>query len=156
MAENIGLEISKSQELAKMLNELLGDYQIAYLNCRGYHWNVKGNQFFELHAKFEEIYTTIQTQIDEIAERVLTLGYAPVHSYSQYLKSPLKEDLHVTDGRQCVEGILNGFTMVIIPRQREIMKFASDAADEGTASLMSDYIRDQEKLAWMLSAYLGK
>lgn len=155
MAIHIGLEHKKSEKLAAMLNELLGDYQILYMNARGYHWNIKGKQFFELHAKFEEIYTALQDQIDEIAERILTLGFTPAHSYTQYLSSPVQEHRNVTSGEECIEGLLQGFKL-IIQRQREIMEYASGADDEGSASLMSDYIRDQEKLVWMLRAYLGK
>ena len=64
---------------------------------RGYHWNIKGVNFFELHAKFEEIYTDLVQKVDEVAERILTLGYTPHNGYSQYFKdSRIKEELGVS------------------------------------------------------------
>ncbi|MEH0791133.1 DNA starvation/stationary phase protection protein [Vibrio parahaemolyticus] len=152
---SIGLDKAKSEKLAEMLNELLSDYQVFYMNTRGYHWNVKGSDFFEMHAKYEEIYTALLTQIDEIAERVLTLGHTPLHSYSQYLLSPIKEHLNATSSKECTEGLLSGFKL-IIERERSILELASDAGDEGTSALMSDYIREQEKLIWMLNASLHR
>ncbi|KJR24875.1 DNA starvation/stationary phase protection protein [Vibrio navarrensis] len=150
----IGLEQQAALQLAKQLNTLLSNYQVFYMNTRGYHWNIKGPQFFELHAKFEEIYTDLQTKIDELAERILTLGFTPVHGFSDYLAySVIKEHKNALTGEECVAGLLNGFT-TIVHQQRELLKQASEADDEGTASQMSDYIREQEKLVWMLNAYL--
>ena len=75
---SIGLHEGSASQLAEKLNHLLANYQIFYMNVRGYHWNVKGNDFFELHAKFEEFYTDLLTKVDEVAERILTLGHKPV------------------------------------------------------------------------------
>ncbi|MCZ2337827.1 MAG: DNA starvation/stationary phase protection protein, partial [Chitinophagales bacterium] len=75
----IGLDDEKAGKLAAQLNELLADYMIFYQNTRGLHWNIKGDKFFELHVKFEELYNNIFLKIDEVAERVLTLGYTPLH-----------------------------------------------------------------------------
>lgn len=82
----IGLDKEKSKELVNHLNDLLANYQIFYQNLRGFHWNVKGSNFFELHAKFEEYYNDAIEKVDEIAERVLTLEGTPLHSYSAYMK----------------------------------------------------------------------
>ncbi|WP_339386982.1 Dps family protein [Vibrio caribbeanicus] len=150
----IGLDNEKAQALANELNELLAHYQVFYMNTRGYHWNIKGQQFFELHEKFEEIYTDLQTKIDELAERILTLGFTPDHSFSQYLqKSDIAEHQNATTGQDCVDGLVKGFSS-LIKKQRVILAQAGDAEDEGTVSLMSDYIGEQEKLMWMLNAYM--
>jgi starvation-inducible DNA-binding protein len=151
----IGLHEGSASQLAEKLNELLANYQIFYMNVRGYHWNVKGPQFFELHAKFEELYTDLLTKVDEVAERILTLGHQPVHAYSDYVTmSRIAEDKNVTDGEACVRGTLQGF-QTLIELQRELLSLASDADDEGTAAQAGDYIREQEKTVWMLNAYLG-
>ncbi|MDI4639145.1 MULTISPECIES: Dps family protein [Halomonadaceae] len=151
----IGLHESSANQLAERLNALLANYQIFYMNVRGYHWNVKGNQFFELHTKFEEYYTDLLLKVDEVAERILTLGYTPVHAYSDYVKmSDIAEDKDIHDGPSCVRGILQGYQS-LIGLQREILSLASDADDEGTAAQVGDYIREQEKTVWMLNAYLG-
>ncbi|GAK82726.1 non-specific DNA-binding protein Dps [Vibrio ponticus] len=150
----IGLNSEKSAQLAEQLNQLLAHYQVLYMNSRGYHWNIKGQQFFELHVKFEEIYTDLQTKIDELAERILTLGHTPDHSFTRYLElSELKEHVNATQGQDCVQGLVKGFSMLIL-KQRQILEQAGEAEDEGTAALMGDYIREQEKLMWMLNAYL--
>jgi starvation-inducible DNA-binding protein len=80
----IGLQQDKAEQLAVKLNELLANYSIFYQNTRGYHWNIKGDKFFELHLKFEELYNDLLLKIDEIAERILTLGQTPEHNYSEY------------------------------------------------------------------------
>lgn len=151
----IGLEQSGAKQLTEKLNELLSNYQILYMNVRGFHWNVRGERFFELHAKFEETYNDLLMKVDEIAERVLTLGQKPEHSYSHYIQSSqIKEATNVSGGRECVEQLLEGYK-VVIALQRDILETAGELSDEGTASLMSDYITEQEKTAWMLTSYLG-
>ncbi|MFN8415337.1 MAG: Dps family protein [Cytophagaceae bacterium] len=152
----IGLEQKKAEQLANQLNDLLANYSIFYMNTRGYHWNIQGEKFFELHLKFEELYNDIILKIDEIAERILTLGYTPLHTYSDYIKtSKVKPVEGVRDGKKAVQQILDAFQLIIV-KQRTILDLAGEAGDEGTNALMSDYIRAQEKLVWMYSAYLGK
>lgn len=151
----IGLDEKKAAQLGDKLNELLANYQIFYMNVRGFHWNIKGEQFFELHVKFEETYNDLLLKVDEIAERILTLGQRPMHAYSTYIKaSDIEEVKDVHEGRACVGNILDSYQSVI-RLQRQIQALANDADDEGTAALMSDYIREQEKTAWMLTSYLG-
>jgi starvation-inducible DNA-binding protein len=153
---NIGLDLKKSGELAMELNRLLSAYQVLYMNTRGFHWNIKGNKFFELHVKFEEIYTDLQLRIDEVAERIITIGFTPLHSYHDYLKhSPVKEIRNVTDGTKGLQHILDAYR-IIIPLQRGLLDLSAKINDEGTNALMSDYIRAQEKQTWMYAAYLNK
>ena len=153
---SIGLHEGSASQLAEKLNHLLANYQIFYMNVRGYHWNVKGNDFFELHAKFEELYDDLLLKIDEIAERVLTLGHRPAHAYSTYIeKSEVPERKDVADGKDAVENIVESFAK-LIGKQRELLHLAGDADDEGTVALMSDYISQQEKTVWMYRSYLGQ
>lgn len=150
----IGLDVQKAEKLAARLNELLADYSIFYQNVRGYHWNIKGDKFFELHMKFEELYNDLFVKIDEVAERILTLGYSPNHNYTDYKKeAKIAESSEVSDGEKAVKQLLDSFR-TIITLQREILDLSADTGDEGTNALMSDYIRSQEKLVWMYSAYL--
>lgn len=152
----IGLDNKKAEHLSEKLNELLANYSIFYQNTRGYHWNIKGSQFFELHVKFEELYNDLILKIDEVAERILTLSHTPKHNYSDYSKlSKIKESAQVSDGLKAVADILTSFQTIII-LQRELLILSADAEDEGTNALMSDYIRSQEKLVWMYSSFLKK
>jgi starvation-inducible DNA-binding protein len=106
----IRLEPAETGLLATQLNDLLANYQLFYMNVRGFHWNIRGDKFFELHAKFEELYTDVLLKIDEIAERILTLGYTPLHTYSDYLKqSHIKEYTGISDGTTAVSYVLEGF-----------------------------------------------
>mgnify|MGYP001084831557 CR=1 FL=1 len=82
----LGLDREKVQGLTTGLNELLANFQVYYQNLRGLHWNIKGKSFFELHVKFEELYTDSQEKIDMIAERILTLEGTPLHTFSEYFK----------------------------------------------------------------------
>ena len=152
----IGLDTEKSKRLAELLNELLANYSTFYQNTRGYHWNIRGDKFFVLHIKFEELYTDLILKIDEVAERILTLGHTPSHKYTDYLgKTGVKESDQISDGEKAVEEILAAFKTIIL-KQREILEIASYSNDEGTSALMSDYIREQEKLVWMYSAHLNQ
>lgn len=156
MAETnlIGLDKDLAQQLAVKLNELLANFQLFYINTRGFHWNITGGKFFELHAKFEELYNDALVKVDEVAERILTLGHTPVHSYSAYLNvSTIKEAINVSEGKSAVEKVLESFS-VLLGIERQILQLAEEANDEGTGALMSDYIREQEKLVWMYSASL--
>ena len=151
----IGLDKTKARELAGRLNKLLANYSVFYQNTRGYHWNIKGEKFFELHLKFEELYNDLLLKIDEVAERILTLGHTPEHSYSEYANlSTIKESEKVSDGLIAVEQILDALKTIIL-LQREILALSAEVDDEGTNALMSDYIRMQEKLVWMYSAFLN-
>lgn len=150
----IGLDKDITLKLVEELNALLSSYQIQYMNARGFHWNIKGENFFELHAKFEEIYNDLLLKVDEIAERILTLGGEPLHGFSDYLaKSNIGEAKNISAGRDAIANLLSGYS-VLIAKQRSLLALAGEAEDEGTASLMSDYIKEQEKLVWMLNAYL--
>jgi len=153
---NIGLNKEQTKLLAKKLNTLLCNYHLFYQNTRGFHWNITGEKFFELHLKFEELYNDSLLKIDEIAERILTLGHTPIHTFSDYVaNSAIKESKNITDGKKAVANILDTFA-VLLPLERELLELAAKANDEGTNALMSDYIRQQEKLVWMYSAYLGR
>ncbi|HDZ8880488.1 MULTISPECIES: Dps family protein [Aeromonas] len=155
MKSPIGLDTVQSQALAAELNKLLASYQILYMNVRGFHWNIRGNQFFELHLKFEEIYNDLLLKVDALAERILTLDGVPMHSFSDYLKvSAIPEQKGLHDGRACVESLLDSFRELLVA-QRRILGQAAEAGDEGTASILSDYVQQQEKLVWMLRAYLA-
>ena len=151
----IGLKEEDCKNIVEKLNILLANYSVFYQNTRGAHWNIKGDQFFVLHPKFEELYDNLVLKIDEIAERILTLGHVPNHNYSDYLKvSTIKESKEVHNGKKCIEDILNSFK-VVIDLQRELLEITDKANDEGTNALVSGYITEQEKDVWMYNAYLG-
>ena len=120
-----------------------------------YHWNVVGENFKPLHELFQIQYEELFTAIDEIAERILTLGNQPEHAFSKYMHlSTIPERASGVLDKQAVQDILDSF-QIIIQLERQILALAQDSSDEGTSALMSDYIRNQEKTIWMYAAYLG-
>ena len=138
------------------LHKLLADIQVFYTNLRGFHWNVKGKQFFMLHEKFEEIYDDMNEKADEVAERILMLGHVLANNYSDYLKlSEIKEVSGVSDGKEIVKRILDSFT-TLMAREHKVLEMAGKAEDEVTVAIMSDYLKEQEKIVWMLVAYLDE
>ncbi len=151
----IGLENAQVKELIEKLNDLMANYQVFYQNTRGFHWNIRGNKFFELHVKFEELYTDLHTKIDEIAERILTLGGTPLHTFEDYTKvSDVKAIRDASEDVVCVKGVLEALT-VLLRKQRVILELSAKMDDEGTNAMASDYIREQEKLVWMYSSWLN-
>ncbi len=152
----LGLDKKETANLVTELNGLLANFQIYYQNLRGLHWNIKGKNFFELHVKFEEFYTDSQIKIDEIAERILTLQGKPLHTFTDYIENssvPVGKDIsNDVDG---VELVVNSLSE-LLKIERTILESSDKADDEGTNSMMSDFIAEQEKTIWMLNSWLGK
>lgn len=140
--------------VADKMNLLLANYQVFYINARGFHWNITGEKFFELHAKFEELYNDLRMKVDEIAERILTIGHTPLHSFTDYLAvATIKEARNVSSGKKAAQNVLASFKS-LIALQREISEAADEMEDEVTEDLMTGYNREQEKTVWMYTAYL--
>lgn len=151
---SIGLNAHKSKELSNDLNELLANFQTYYQNLRGIHWNIKGKRFFDLHLKFEELYTDANMKVDMIAERVLTLGGVPEHTFKDYIahsKVPVGEN--ITKDDVAIRLIVDSLTELLVI-ERNILSVSGEASDEGTNSMMSDFITEQEKTVWMMKAWL--
>jgi starvation-inducible DNA-binding protein len=151
---SLGLPIKESEELVNELNGLLSNFQIYYQNLRGLHWNIRGKRFFDLHLKFEELYNDSQIKIDLIAERVLTLGGTPLHTFADYIEnSKLQIGKSISKDVEAIQLILESLS-VLLQVERVILAKAADINDEGTNSMMSDFIAEQEKTNWMLKAWM--
>ncbi|CAA0143934.1 Dps family protein [Tenacibaculum maritimum] len=151
----LGLDKVKTAELVQELNVLLANFQVYYQNARGLHWNIKGKNFFELHMKFEEFYTDAQEKVDLIAERILTLQGTPLHTFEDYVKlSKVPVGKEVSNDEEAVNLIVASLSE-LLKLERIILELADEADDEGTNSMMSDFIAEQEKTVWMMNAWLG-
>ncbi|MBM3184792.1 MAG: DNA starvation/stationary phase protection protein [Bacteroidetes bacterium] len=135
-----------NQTYINRLNDLLSSYQIHYQNLRSLHWNIQAANFFELHTKYEQMYNRVQVIIDELAERILTLGSLPLSNLKDYIKNSI-----IKDGERGINYILSAQKELLIV-ERELLKLSEDLEDEGTNSFLSDLIREKEKINWMLSA----
>jgi len=153
---SIGLNTEKSKALSKDLNKLLANFQTYYQNLRGIHWNIKGKSFFDLHVKFEELYNDANLKVDEIAERILTLGEVPLHTFEDYLKnSNVPIGKNVTKDEEAIKLIVDSLKELLLI-ERKILADSDAANDEGTNSMMSGFITEQEKTVWMMKAWLAE
>lgn len=151
----LSLDKSATKKISDELQNLLADFQVYYTNLRGFHWHVKGPRFQQLHEQFEELYDEVADQIDEIAERILMLGETPLHNFSDYLKkNEIKESGVVSDGDEAMKLVLD-YLKTLIAKERKIVDMASEANDEGTVSLIGDYILSQEKTVWLIASSLS-
>lgn len=154
MNNQIGLSANYAATVNELLNSYLSNIQVSYMNVRGYHWNIVGKQFFQLHAKFEEYYNQLNEMADEVAERILMMGGQPVHAYSKYLKiASIPEKENVSDTESTIKELLSEIG-ILLDQERAILKLAAENGDDGTVDLMTGYISGQEKLTWMLNAVL--
>lgn len=153
---SLGLDTEKTKALANDLNHLLANFQIYYQNLRGIHWNIKGKRFFDLHVKFEELYTDANIKVDEIAERILTLGATPLHTFEDYsAKAQVPVGKNISQDDKAVRLIVDSLGE-LLKIERQILNKSGDANDEGTNSMMSDFITEQEKTVWMMKAWLNE
>ena len=147
-----GIKAAAAAKVVKGLNQLLADFQVYYTNLRGYHWHVRGPQFFTLHEQFEKMYDVAAEHIDEIAERILQLGAMPENRFSEYLKvSKIKEQTKVSSKDDIIPLILNALK-VLIAQERAVAALADEAGDIATGDLVSDLIDEQEKTVWMIAS----
>jgi starvation-inducible DNA-binding protein len=135
------------------LNTLLSNYNIYYQNLRNFHWNIQGENFFDLHNKFEEMYQDARAKIDDIAERILVLRHRPLSRFTDYIKiATIPEAILVDNDEKMVFTILENHK-ILISNLREILRKASDVNDEGTVNMASGFLKEIEKKSWMLDAW---
>lgn len=151
---NIGINENDRINVANQLKKLLADSYTLYLQTHNFHWNVTGRQFRELHLMFEEHYTELATAVDEIAERIRTLGVAAPGTYKAFAElSSIEEVDGVPEARSMIE-ILTQSHETVVRTCRAALSVAQGADDESSAALISDRMRIHEKTAWMLRALL--
>jgi len=143
-------------DLYKKMNAYLADLTIFYKKVHNLHWNVQGRSFFALHAKYDEMYNELQGKIDEVAERLLSLGHTPVSSYKEALAlATIKERESKPVG--CVESveIFLKDLEAIIKDTYELIELCDDNDDPGSEDTFTAYVKDYEKHRWMFKSYLA-
>lgn len=149
----LNLNENSVANVVKALQTLLADFQVHYTNLRGFHWEIKGHGFFVLHEKFESMYNDAADKVDEIAERILMLGGVPENKFSGYLKvARLQEVSGVSSSTEVVDHILDAYKY-FIAEERKLIKLAEEANDVVTADMLTGYLKEQEKMVWMLVAF---
>ncbi|MDL4841997.1 Dps family protein [Aquibacillus rhizosphaerae] len=132
----------------------LSNWNVLYTKLHNFHWYVTGPDFFTLHEKYEELYTEAAGYIDEIAERILTIGGKPLATLTDYLKhTSLKEATGKEDAREMVAQLVSDFEL-ITSESKDVIVVAEENSDEVTADMFTGIRVSLEKHGWMLSAYL--
>jgi len=141
-----------SKEIQSALHRLLADTYALYLKSQNYHWHVRGPNFKSLHELFEEQYTELAEAVDEIAERIITLGGQAPASFSEFneLKSINDGDSSSPSNKMLDDLVSNHNT--IVGNLKSALKLADGASDDGTVDLLSGRIGWHEKVVWMLQA----
>lgn len=154
LSVNIGISDQDREQIAQSLSRLLADTYTLYLMTHNFHWNVTGPAFRTLHLMFEEQYTEMATAVDDIAERIRTLGYPAPGTYKQFSQlSSIQEPEGVPEANEMIRQLIQG-NEAVIRTCREALPLAQESDDESTSALISDRMRVHEKTAWMLRSLL--
>jgi len=156
-AKKISLKEKEVKPVVDHLNDLLANYHIHYQKLRGCHWNVKGKSFFTLHIKFEELYTAALVTIDELAERILTLGKSPCSTFNDYIKTSTLKEIDTIGLKETamVKALIDDMA-VLIAMERELLDITAEAGDDGTNDMVNRFMQFKEKNTWMLRSFAGK
>ena len=156
-AEAISLNEKEVKPVVDLLNDYLANYHVHYQKLRGCHWNIKGQNFFTLHVKFEELYTNAQLTIDEIAERVLTLGKPPHSRFADYIQESSIQEVNTIgmSDLTMVDALLDDMAK-LIELERGLLEASASASDDGTNDMVNRFMQFKEKNTWMLRSFAGK
>lgn len=153
--QGVKMDNAVKRPVVESLNQLLINYQVHYQNLRLFHWNVKGPFFFVLHEKFEELYNEAAMKIDEVAERVLSLGGTPKGSLKNILSNAnIESQDELLDANAMVNALVEA-NKVLMQNVSKVLEEAGKVDDEGTLDLFTSYIQELEKQNWMFRSYLG-
>ena len=156
-AKKISLNERDIKTVVDHLNDLLANYHIHYQKLRGCHWNVKGKSFFTLHIKFEELYNAAVLNIDELAERILTLGKPPHSTFSDYIKTSKIKEINTIGLKDTdmVKALIDDMA-ILIGMEREILEITTEAGDDGTNDMINKFMQFKEKNTWMLRSFINE
>lgn len=137
------------------LNLYLANLNVLYRKVQNYHWNIVGTGFFSVHAKLEEYYDALNTQIDDVAERILSIGGRPLGTLKDYLavttiKEAENKEISIADAVADVKKEFEAMLKLV----KEVKETADSENDYGTSTMVDEYISTYEKNLWMLNAYL--
>lgn len=155
MEINIGIDQAQRKEIAQGLSKMLADSYTLYLKTHNFHWNVTGPMFQTLHTMFETQYSELAIAVDDIAERIRSLGEPAPGTYSAFAAlSCIEEEAGVPDAQQMIRSLLTGHESCA-RTSREAFALAEKASDEPSCDLLTQRMQVHEKTAWMLRSLLG-
>jgi starvation-inducible DNA-binding protein len=155
LAVDIGIAEDSRKEIALGLGRVLADTYSLYLKTHYFHWNVTGPQFNSLHLMFEQQYTELAVAVDDIAERIRSLGVFAPGSYSDFAElTSIPETREVPSAEEMVRLLVEG-NEAVAKTARSVFPAAEKGGDESTADLLTDRLRVHEKTAWMLRSIIN-
>ncbi len=155
MSVNTGPSAKDRKTVAEGLSKLLADSYAVYLKTHGYHWNVRGPNFSQLHTLFMAQYTEMWTAIDEIAERIRALGELAPQGYGAFGNlSAIKDGDPAKNAEAMLKDLIESHEVLIATLYANLPA-AQEAGDEVSASLISDRLTAHEKHVWMLRSSLS-
>ena len=133
------------------LNLFLSNLNVFYRKLQNYHWNIKGEDFFNVHEKLEEYYNDVNEQIDEIAEHILIIDGQPLGTMSDYLEiTQIKEAQNEKIcSKKIFEAILKDYN-ILIENATKIKEDADNEKRYATSALMDEYLQDFSKKVWVI------
>jgi len=145
---------SSKQGVTDELAKLLATSYTLYVKTHNYHWNVTGPMFTTLHTLFETQYTELALAVDEIAERIRSLGaYAP-GSYTAFAAlSAIQEETGHPAAADMIRNLVADQKKVA-DVARAVCDAADEARDQATTDLATRRLDIHEKNAWMLRSHL--
>jgi starvation-inducible DNA-binding protein len=147
-------DLTARQQIATSLSKLLADTYTLYLKTQGFHWNVVGPRFYDLHKLFEEQYGELASANDEIAERIRALGVKAPASYSEFKSLATIEEQSAAPAENEMLRQLLADHRVAVRTAQAVIKVADEHDDVGTTDLATQRIRAHKKAAWMLESLL--
>lgn len=143
-------------KLYEKMNRYLANQQVAFIKLHNLHWYVQGKAFFTLHEKFEELYDKMSEDMDEVAERILAMGKKPVASLKEALAiATIKElDSKAISAEDAVAALQKDISWWV-KDTKEVIALSDAENDVVTSDIFTGYLKEYEKLSWMISAYLG-
>lgn len=151
---DIGINEQDRQTIVDGLSRLLADTYSLYLKTHNFHWNVTGPMFQTLHTMFQTQYTELAIAVDDVAERIRSLGFPAPGTYSEYAKlSSIPETSGVPAAEEMIRLLVEG-NEAVVRTARATFPAAEKVADESTADLLTERMRLHEKTAWMLRSLL--
>jgi starvation-inducible DNA-binding protein len=138
------------------LNKLLADEVVLYIKTRNYHWNYEGPNFHEMHILYENQYNQLDEIMDQVAERIRTIGHYAEGRLTDYLKlTNLTEAQSTNIQNDQLKQLLAAHETVINNIRRLIPLFADSHKDIGSSDFVTQLLGTHEKMAWMIRAYLN-
>lgn len=143
-----------SKAVVEALSTLLASSYTLYLKTHNYHWNVTGPMFTTLHTLFETQYTELAIAIDEIAERIRTLGAFAPGSFTAFAKlSVVKEENGQPNAKEMINNLVADQAALAAAAQK-VIELAEEANDQASADLGTRRMDVHQKNAWMLRSHL--